>query len=104
MRNKFIPLITMLMAGLVTCLICILKPIDTLHSLIYLLIILVIFYVIGSIAKVIIDKVVEKANLEAEERANHEEYLKLKELEEREEAEKAAAEAEKAAARAEGNE
>ena len=62
MKEKFIPLVTMLSAGLVTCLICIFKPMDTIPSLIALLITLIVFYILGSIAKKIIKKQVDKAN------------------------------------------
>ena len=104
MKEKFIPLVTMLSAGAVTCFICLIKPIDTLRSLIYLLVVLIVFYIIGCIAKKIIDKEVDKANKAAEERAMHEEYLRLKEqerLEEEKEAARLLAEAQKTAESAE---
>lgn len=57
MQTRYIPAIIMLLAGAVTSVISILNRVDTLNSLIRLLVVLIVFYFIGLIAKSIIEKV-----------------------------------------------
>lgn len=58
MREKLIPVITMLTAGAITSIICIVQRRDALKSLIILLCVLIIFYIIGRIAKALIYKII----------------------------------------------
>ena len=59
MKINFIPKFITLLAGAIVCIISIVNDIDTTYSLEILLATLVIFYIIGSIAKVCIQKVLE---------------------------------------------
>lgn len=67
MKEKMIPLVTMLTAGAVTCLVCILKKYETLYSLKLLLAVLIVFYVIGRIAKKLLDRVTAQPAAEDED-------------------------------------
>lgn len=57
MKTEFIPKFVMLLAGAIVCIISIVKHMDTTYSLEILLAVLIIFYVIGEIARRIIEKV-----------------------------------------------
>ena len=59
MKINFIPKFITLLAGAIVCIISIVNDMDTTYSLELLLATLVIFYIIGSIAKVLIQKVLE---------------------------------------------
>lgn len=59
MKLEFIPKFITLLAGAVVCIITIVNDMDTVYSLELLLATLVIFYIIGLIAKKIIQKVIE---------------------------------------------
>lgn len=59
MKINFIPKFITLLAGAIVCVISIVNDMDTTYSLEILLATLVIFYIIGSIAKVLIQKVLE---------------------------------------------
>lgn len=59
MKLEFIPKFVMLLAGAVVCIITIVKDMDVTYSLALLLGVLVIFYIIGLIAKKIIQKVID---------------------------------------------
>ena len=59
MKINFIPKFITLLAGAIVCIISIVNDMDTTYSLEILLATLVIFYIIGSIAKVFIQKVLE---------------------------------------------
>ncbi|MFA9463811.1 MAG: hypothetical protein ACERKN_05915 [Velocimicrobium sp.] len=67
MQKKYIPAITMLIAGAVTCIASIANKIDKLLSLEILLGVLIVFYIIGMIAKAIITKVIESEGIKEEE-------------------------------------
>lgn len=62
MQTRYIPAVSMLIAGAVTSIISIIMGFDTLHSLKVLLIVLIVFYIIGLIAKNIIVKVTVNMN------------------------------------------
>ena len=57
MKYRYIPSCVMLVAGLITCILCIVQgwPVDT--SLVALVIVLVLFYIIGQIAAQVVGKV-----------------------------------------------
>ena len=55
MRTKSIPSIVMLMAGLVTCIYGIVDHTEIIGFLRTLLIVMIVFYILGSVVKVIID-------------------------------------------------
>lgn len=57
MKTEFIPKFVMLLAGAIVCIISIVKHMDTTYSLEVLLAVLIIFYIIGSLARWIIEKV-----------------------------------------------
>lgn len=58
MKTEFIPKFITLLAGAIVCIICIVKHMDTTYSLEILLATLVLFYLIGCLAKWIIEKVI----------------------------------------------
>lgn len=57
MKTEFIPKFVMLLAGAIVCIISIVRDMDVTYSLEVLLATLIIFYLIGCIAKKIIEKV-----------------------------------------------
>lgn len=57
MKTEYIPKIVTLLAGAIVCIISIVKQMDTTYSLAVLLAVLVIFYIIGCIARRIIENV-----------------------------------------------
>lgn len=77
MKTKQIPAVIMLIAGLVTSIAAILSHMETVQFLKILVVVLVVFYILGCIAKVILDKnfreEVEEATEEAEEEETVEE-------------------------------
>ena len=62
MRTKYIPAITMLTAGAIVCILNIVQRRDVLDGLKILLAVLVIFYVIGLLARKLIDKILIDLN------------------------------------------
>ena len=70
MKYRFIPAFTMLLAGLVCCIMSIIQGWDVTYSLIVLMIVLILFYIIGQIAAQVVGKVV--AEHEAMVRAENE--------------------------------
>jgi uncharacterized membrane protein YqjE len=54
---KLLPMIVMLVAGLITCIIAIVKNFDNTYALTSLFIVLLTFYIIGLIARFVIIKV-----------------------------------------------
>ncbi len=75
MQNRYIPAFTMLSAGAVVSIFCIIKKVDVLYSLKLLLAMLILFYIVGLIAKKIIGKVQEEAEFQYMERIREEERL-----------------------------
>lgn len=77
MRTRYIPAGVMLIAGVVTCIISIIKGQDIIRSLTTLLIVLVLFYVIGLIAKFFVEKILrdfkESKVVEGDKQADTEE-------------------------------
>ena len=57
MKKDYIPKVITLLAGLVVCLTCIIKKLNTTFSLAVLLGTLVVFYIIGNIVKFVFTKV-----------------------------------------------
>lgn len=60
MKGRYIPAIITLVAGLVTSIVCLVRGIGIMRSLITLLLVLIIFYIVGKIAKFIIVKALEE--------------------------------------------
>lgn len=58
MKTEFIPKVITLLAGAVVCIVTVIKDIDTTTALEYLLATLIIFFILGNIAKFIIEKVI----------------------------------------------
>jgi hypothetical protein len=56
MKTKPIPAIIMLTAGLVTCIVGIIRPVGFFEFIRTLLIVLIIFYIAGCIVKVVLDR------------------------------------------------
>ena len=75
MQNRYIPAFTMLSAGAVVSIFCIVKKVEVLYSLKLLLAMLVLFYVIGLAAKKIIGRIQEEAHQQYLERMREEERL-----------------------------
>ncbi len=74
MKTKQIPAIIMLIAGLVTSIAAILSHMETLQFLKILIVVLIVFYVLGCVVKVILDRnfkeEVEEAGSETEAEEN----------------------------------
>lgn len=85
MRNRYIPAFTMLSAGAIVSIFCIVKKMDVLYSLKLLLAMLIIFYLIGLVAKRVIGKIQEEAEFQYVERMREEERLAREALERQEE-------------------
>jgi len=66
LREKFIPTVTMLTAGAIVSITCIIKDVDTLYSLKVLLGTLILFYIIGLIGRKIILSVITVTPQQAE--------------------------------------
>ncbi len=60
MKERYIPAIIMLVAGLVTSIVCLVKGIGIIRSLIIILVVLIIFYLVGRIAKFVITKTLQE--------------------------------------------
>ncbi len=54
MEGKYIPAIITLVAGLVTSILCLIKGVGIIRSLITLLLVLIIFYIVGRIVRLIL--------------------------------------------------
>lgn len=72
MKTEFIPKIIMLLAGAIVCIISIVKQMDTTYSLEILLASLIVFYLIGCIARRIIEKVMVSNRFMKEKSENSE--------------------------------
>lgn len=62
MRTKYIPAITMLTAGAIVCILNIVQRRNVLEGLKILLAVLIIFYVIGLLARKLIDRILNDLN------------------------------------------
>jgi uncharacterized membrane protein len=83
-KLKLLPIIVMLTAGLITCIISFLKNFDNTYAMTTLFVVLLTFYIIGQVARVVIIKVCfpkkEESELEdSEEVATSEEENKQQE-------------------------
>ena len=81
MRNRYIPAFTMLSAGAIVSIFCIVKKMDVLYSLKLLLAMLIVFYLIGLGAKRVIGKIQEEAEFQYVERMREEERMAREALE-----------------------
>ena len=73
MKTEFIPKVVTLFAGAVVCIVSIIKNVDTTRALEILLATLIAFYIVGIIARKIIERVIESNSVikkEAEELVN----------------------------------
>ena len=75
MQNHYIPATTMLSAGAIVSIFCIIKKVDVLYGLKLLLVMLIVFYIVGLIAKRIIGRVQEEAYFQYTERVREQERL-----------------------------
>ena len=84
-KSKNIPLIIMLSAGILSCIMCIIRKQSLLSTLIVVLFVILTFYIIGLIVK----RIIVKINREAQEAAMERERAlqEAKELEEQQAAE-----------------
>lgn len=57
MKTEYIPKVITLLAGAIVCIVSIVKHMDTTYSLEILLAVLIVFYLIGCLARLIIEKV-----------------------------------------------
>ncbi len=96
MNTKYIPAVIMLLGGLVYCIVGIYNKDEfTWGYTLLLLLVLVIFYIIGSIAKAILDKYVpipSEEEVEAETESNEDEEKELEDISETEESDSVQAE------------
>ena len=60
MKGKYIPAIITLVAGLVASIVCLVKGVGIIKSLITLLLVLIIFYIAGRIVKAILVKTLQE--------------------------------------------
>ena len=81
MQNHYIPAVTMLSAGAIVSIFCIIKKVDVLYSLKLLLMMLLVFYIVGLIAKKIIGRIEEEAKFLRAERFREQERLEREERE-----------------------
>lgn len=86
-RSKNIPLVIMLAAGMIACIMCIIRKQSLLSTLLVVLLVIITFYIIGLIVK----KILIKINNDAHEAAlaRERELQAAKELEELQEEESA---------------
>lgn len=83
MKTKQIPAIIMLIAGLVTSIAAVINHMETVQFLKILVVVLVVFYIIGCVGKVILDRnFKEEVEEEATEEAAEEEETAENEQEE----------------------
>ncbi len=75
MKTKPIPAIIMLIAGFITCLYGLLYHVDLFHFTKNLLIVLVVFYILGSVVKLILD--INFNKMEPEEKTDEIENIDL---------------------------
>ncbi len=73
MKTEYIPKIITLLAGAIVCIISIVKDMDTTYSLAILLAVLILFYIIGCIARRIIENVMISNRFMKEQSENSEE-------------------------------
>lgn len=85
MKQRYIPAFIMLLAGAITCAICMIKKYEVLYSLKLLLGALVIFYIIGRIVQKIAEKQLVVVIKEEKEEDTPEEGEEQEESEEEEE-------------------
>ncbi len=57
MRRRNIPSIIMLIAGMITCIISIVKQYEINYFITLLIVVLIVFYIIGITVKVLLDKI-----------------------------------------------
>lgn len=58
MKYRYLPATIMLLAGAITIITCIINQYDTLYSLKLLLLVLIIFWMIGSLARVLLIRII----------------------------------------------
>lgn len=73
MKTKQIPVIIMLTAGLVTSIAAVINHMESAQLIKILVVVLVVFYMLGCLAKVILDKNFKEEEEEATEKAAEEE-------------------------------
>lgn len=78
MKTKQIPVLITLIAGLITCIVSFLYQINTVSFVKALFLVVIVFFVLGSVVKIVLDK-----NFPLEE--NEEQEIQEKEQEEQEE-------------------
>lgn len=64
MKTRRLPAIIMLIAGLITCIITIIKKFEVIDALTTLLMVLLSFYVIGVFVRIAVDKIININNKE----------------------------------------
>lgn len=72
MKFRYLPATVMLSAGAITSIACILNNYETLYSLKLLLSVLVIFWIIGSLARVALIKIINMGIVQEEKEAKKE--------------------------------
>ena len=87
MKTEYIPKIITLLAGAIVCIISIVKQMDTTYSLAVLLAVLIIFYIVGCIARRIIENVMISNRFMKEQSENSQEEEDSENQEESEESE-----------------
>ena len=93
-RTKYIPSIISLSGGLLACIITMINPYKTYEMFLIILAALIVFYIVGAIARIIINKVLFVTKVEEDDETDEEGDEASEKTEEGEEAEGEASEGE----------
>ena len=93
-RTKYIPSIISLSGGLIACIITMINPYDTYEIFLIVLMALIVFYIVGAIARKIINKILFVTKLDDDSETDEEGEATEGEAKEGEEAEEESSEGE----------
>ena len=93
-RTKYIPSIVSLLGGLIACIFTMLNPYETYEIFLFVLVALIVFYIVGAIVRMIINKVLFVTKLDEDSETDEEEGEEAAEDKEGEAAENEASEGE----------
>ena len=71
-RTKYIPSIISLSGGLLACIITMINPYETYEMFLIILVALIVFYIVGSIARMIINKILFITKVEEDDETTEE--------------------------------
>lgn len=76
MNTRQIPAIIMLIAGLITCIVTAFQKVNTITFLTTLFMVLLVFYILGCIVKIVIERTINTDNKKDQEETSEEETEK----------------------------